>query len=110
MNITITQRERKLLEDQRSHEEVCIRKYNNYADQAQDPELRQMFQTYAGQEQEHLNTINQMLNGTAPDMQQQGQQGQQAQAQQAQQQARGTQTPCRMQWPMRPTRPCAGIC
>jgi spore coat protein CotF len=47
-----------------------------------------MFQTYAGQEQQHLNTINQMLNGQVPNMQQQGQQAQKSQqAQQAQQAA-----------------------
>jgi len=94
MNISITQREREILEDQKSHERLCIEKYNNYANQAQDPELKQMFQTYAGQEQEHLNTINQMLNGTVPDMQQNGQQSQQAQqSQQLQQQAQAGDNP-----------------
>lgn len=87
MNINITERERKILEDQKRHEEMCVQKYGNYADQAQDPELKQMFQTYAGQEQEHLNTINQMLSGTAPDIQQKGQQNQAQQIQQLQQQA-----------------------
>lgn len=68
-----------LLEDQKSHEEVCIQKYNNYANQAKDPELKQMFKTYAGQEQQHLNTINQILSGQVPNMgnQQGQQQGQQ---------------------------------
>lgn len=83
ININLTQKERTLLEDHKSHEETCVKKYNNYANQAQDPGLKQMFETYAGQEQEHLNTINQMLNGQVPDMQQgqqqKGQQGQQAQ-------------------------------
>jgi spore coat protein CotF len=82
MNLNLTQKERTLLQDQRSHENICIKKYNNYANQAQDPELKQMFQTYAGQEQQHLNTINQMLNGQVPNMQQ-NQQGQQNQGQQA---------------------------
>lgn len=81
MNISITQRERKILEDQKRHEEMCVQKYSNYANQAQDPELKQMFQTYAEQEQGHLNTLNQMLAGTAPDMQQQDQQNQQSQQQ-----------------------------
>jgi len=93
MNVNITQREQKILEDQRRHEEMCVQKYGNYADQAQDPELKQMFQTYAGQEQEHLNTLNQMLAGTAPDIQQKSQQGQQnqQQSQQLEQQARAAQ-------------------
>jgi spore coat protein CotF len=89
MNLTLTQKERSLLEDQRSHEQICIKKYNNYANQTQCPELKQMFQTYAQQEQRHLDTINQMLNGQVPSMQQnqqQSQQQQQGQQQQGQQQ------------------------
>ena len=71
----LTQKERMLLEDQKSHEDVCIKKYNDYANMAQDPQLKQLFQTYAQQEQQHLNTINQILSGQVPSMgQQQGQQ------------------------------------
>lgn len=73
--IDLSQKERMLLEDQRSQEELCIQKYNAYANQAQDPELKQLFEQYAQQEMEHLNTINQILSGTVPQMnQQQGQQ------------------------------------
>ncbi len=86
MNLTLTQKERTLLEDQKSHEEICIKKYKNYANQAQCQELKQMFETYAQQEQQHLDTINQMLNGQVPNMQQnQQQQGQQQGQQQKQQ-------------------------
>lgn len=80
MNITLTQKERLLLEDQKSHEEMCIKKYTDYANQAQDPKLKQLFQQHAQQEQEHLNTINQILSGQVPSMNngQQGQSGQQS--------------------------------
>ncbi|MGI6451070.1 MAG: spore coat protein [Desulfitobacteriia bacterium] len=78
----LSQKERILLEDQKSHEELCIKKYNNYANQAQDPQLKQMFQQHAQHEQEHYNTINQILSGQVPNMQQ----GQQQQQQQGQQQ------------------------
>jgi len=87
MSLTLSQKERTLLQDQKSHEDICIKKYNNYANQAQDPELQQMFSAYAGQEQQHLNTINQMLNGQVPNMQQ-GQQAKQGQQAQQGQQAR----------------------
>jgi spore coat protein CotF len=70
----LTQKERSLLEDQKSHEEICIQKYTSYAQQASDPELKQLFSTYAGQEQQHLNTINQILAGQEPAMGGQGQQ------------------------------------
>jgi len=87
MNLILTQKERMLLKDQMNHENICIQKYNNYANQAKDPELKQMFQTFAGQEQQHLNTINQLLSGQVPSMQQgQGQQGQNQQGQQPQNQ------------------------
>jgi spore coat protein CotF len=87
MAMNLTQKERMLLEDQKSHEQVCIKKYNNYANQAQAPQLKQLFNTYASNEQQHLNTINQILSGQVPTNmgQQQGQQNQQAGAQGAQQ-------------------------
>lgn len=72
--INLTQKERMLLEDQKSHEKICIEKYTNYANQAQDPELKQMFLTHAQEEQEHYDTINQILSGTIPDINQQSQQ------------------------------------
>ena len=77
MRINLTQKERTLLEDQKSHEQICIDKYNRFANEAQDPQLVQLFQTYATQEQQHLDTINQMLVGNVPNMQQ-GQQNLQA--------------------------------
>ncbi|MBS4536289.1 spore coat protein [Clostridium sp. D2Q-14] len=87
MTINLNQKERTLLEDQKSHEEICIKKYNDYANQAQDPQLKQLFKTYAGQEEQHLNTINQILSGQMPNMggQQSQQQNQQANPQSSQQ-------------------------
>ncbi|HHX87728.1 MAG TPA: spore coat protein [Firmicutes bacterium] len=74
MTIQLTQKEKMQLEDLRSHEEICIKKYNSYAQQAQDPELARLFINYAGQEQQHYNTVNQILSGQVPAMQhQQGQ-------------------------------------
>lgn len=84
MAIQLGQKERMLLEDQKSHEDICIKKYNNYKEQAKDPQLKQLFNTYAGQEQQHLDTINQILAGEQPNIgQQKGQQQQQQQMQQA---------------------------
>ena len=74
MAIQLSQKERMLLEDQKSHEEICVKKYNSYANQAADPELTQLFKGYAGQEQQHLNTINQILAGQQPNTGQQQQQ------------------------------------
>ncbi len=72
MNISLTTKERMLLEDQKKHEEICIEKYNSYAKQATDPQLKNIFSNHAKIEQEHLNTINQILGGQVPSMNQQG--------------------------------------
>lgn len=58
----LTQKEKMLLQDQKKHEGVCVQKYKKYAGQAQCPELKQLFTSYAEQELQHLNTINQILN------------------------------------------------
>ncbi|MGR6835343.1 spore coat protein [Syntrophomonas erecta] len=76
--IQLSQKEQNLLKDQQNHEKVCIQKYTNYANQAQDPQLKQLFQSYAVQEQQHLDTINQIMNGQVPDLNQAGQQQQQS--------------------------------
>lgn len=78
--INLSQKERMLLEDQKSHEEICVQKYTNYSEQAQDPELKQLFKTYAQEEQQHYNTINQILSGTIPSMNQKQQNNQNQQS------------------------------
>jgi len=85
-------KERYLLEDQKAHEEICIKKYSSYANQAQDPQLKQLFSNHAQHEQQHYNTINQILSGQVPNLnQQQGQQQQQAQQQSQPQQTQQAQ-------------------
>lgn len=80
MPLQLSQKEKMLLQDQQTHEEICIQKYTSYAQQASDPQLKQMFNTYAQQEQTHYDTLTQILQGQVPSMQQgQGQQGAQQQ-------------------------------
>ena len=90
MTLQLSQKEKQLLQDQQSHEKVCIQKYQSNAQQASDPQLKQLFQSYAQQEQQHLNTLTSILNGQVPSMSQ-GQQSQQAQQSQLTQQS-STQT------------------
>jgi spore coat protein CotF len=66
----LSQKENQLLQDQKTHEKICIQKYQKYAQQASDPKLKQLFQSYAQQEQQHLNTIDSILNGQVPSMNQ----------------------------------------
>lgn len=67
-NVTLTTKEKFLLEDQKSHEELCIQKYSNYANLAIDSELKNILNSNKKQEEEHLNTINQLLSGKVPSM------------------------------------------
>lgn len=68
--IQLTQKETMLLKDLKSHEELCIGKYNDYASKAQDAQLKDMFNKHAQHEQQHLNTITTILSGQIPNMQQ----------------------------------------
>ena len=73
MQITLTQKERTLLEDQKSHEELCIEKYTNYEKQATDIQLKQICNANGQVERTHLDSINQLLSGNIPDMNQKSQ-------------------------------------
>lgn len=82
--VSFNQKESSYLQDAKKEEELCVKKYNGYASQAQDPQLKQLLSQLAQQEQQHLNTINQLLSGQLPATggQQQGQQSQQGDQQQ----------------------------
>jgi spore coat protein CotF len=67
-NITLSTKERLLLQDAKEDEEQCIRKYNNYANLAADPELKAVFRSNCKIEEEHLQKINELLSGKVPSM------------------------------------------
>lgn len=84
--MNLTTKERLLLEDQKTHEELCIQKYTNYANLTSDPQLKGIFNNNANIEREHLNTLNQILADQVPQMNQQGSSNQQQQQSQQNQQ------------------------
>jgi len=59
--LQLTQKEIMYLKDALSHEQICVTKYNNYANQLQDAELSAMFRNLANREQQHIDTINKLL-------------------------------------------------
>ena len=69
--INLSTKERMLLEDEKSHEQLCIDKYNEYSNKASCPELKNLFSQLAQKEQKHLDSINQLLNGVVPNINQQ---------------------------------------
>lgn len=93
-NVQLTTKEKYLLEDAKTHEENCIKKYDNYQNLATDAQLKAVFRSNGQKEKEHLQTITQLLSGQVPSMnqssqgqgggqQQAGQTGQMGQSQQA---------------------------
>jgi spore coat protein CotF len=66
--MTLTQKETSLLKDLKSQEQLCVEKYNKYAADARNPQLKTIFSEIAQAEQQHLQTITQMEGGTVPQM------------------------------------------
>lgn len=65
--MVLKEKEKTAIEDLQSQEKTCIEKYSKYANEAKDPELKQLFQTLAKEEQKHYDSLVQVLEGTVPD-------------------------------------------
>lgn len=65
----LTQKETSLLKDLKEQEQICVEKYGKYSSDANDTQLKDLFTQIGQTEQQHLNTINQIMNGTVPAMQ-----------------------------------------
>ena len=63
MTFTLTTKEIDLLKDMKGQEQLCIEKYDKYAQDATAPELKQLFTQLADGERTHLATVNEMLSG-----------------------------------------------
>ncbi len=64
--MTLTEKEATTIKDLQTQEETCIKKYEKYGQQAHDTELKSLFQTLKENEQEHYNSLGQVLKGTVP--------------------------------------------
>lgn len=63
----LKEKERAALEDLQTQEKSCVEKYEKYANQAKDPELKSLFQTLQKEEQKHYDSLGQVLAGTVPE-------------------------------------------
>ena len=61
--MTLTPKENSLLSDLKSQEKLCIEKYGKYENEACDPALKILFSSIKTTEENHLTTINRILNG-----------------------------------------------
>ena len=59
-----TQKEAGLLKDLKDQEQLCVDKYRRHAASANDPQLKNLFEQLAQVEQQHLDAIAQMMQGT----------------------------------------------
>jgi len=57
----LTKKERLFLEDALEMENLCITKYNVYADQCQDAELKDMMFSISKNKRQHANKVKQLL-------------------------------------------------
>ncbi|HZJ83106.1 MAG TPA: ferritin-like domain-containing protein [Clostridia bacterium] len=57
----LTDKEKKILEDQLKAEYICINKYKLYADQASDPQIKNAFNLAHQQEVQHANSLKALL-------------------------------------------------
>lgn len=57
------EKEKNALEDLVTQEKSCVQKYTNYAEQAKDPVLKDLFTQLKEEEQKHLQSLKQVLAG-----------------------------------------------
>ena len=62
--MTLTPKESSLLKDMIGEEQLCVTKYQKYANEAKAPELKTLLSSIATTEQSHLKTLNDMQSGT----------------------------------------------
>lgn len=74
----LNQKETSLLQDMKSQEQLCVDKYKEGFEKANDPKLKQLFKSIGSNEQQHLKSINQLLSGNIPDVNRSSSSGQSA--------------------------------
>ncbi len=62
----LTEKEATAIQDLQTQEQTCIQKYQKYGQEAKDPVLKDLFQTLERKEQEHYDSLGQVLSGTVP--------------------------------------------
>ncbi len=62
----LSEKQKSLVKDLQDQEKLCVQKYEHGEQQARDPELKKLFQCIKENEQEHFNSLSQLLTGTCP--------------------------------------------
>lgn len=67
--VQLTPKETSFLKDMKEQEQLCVDKYGKYASTAHDGQLKNLFTQLGQTEQQHLDTVTQIMSGTAPSAQ-----------------------------------------
>lgn len=59
--MALTNKEKTLIQDNLNAEYLCIRKYEQYASMASDPQIKQVFKDLGNKEQQHATTLEGIL-------------------------------------------------
>lgn len=65
-NMNLNQKERELITELKTQEQLCVQKYDFYANQAKDPELKKLFKKILKLEQNHYDMLDALTTGTMP--------------------------------------------
>ena len=66
--MNLTAKEKSLLEDIKTNEQLCIDKYTRYSEKASKQQLKDIFNEIKQAEISHLNTVTEILNGVEPNV------------------------------------------
>ena len=62
----LTEKEMTTVKDLQTQEKACIEKYQRYSCEAKDTVLKDLFKTLQSKEQEHYDSLQQVIGGTVP--------------------------------------------
>lgn len=62
----LSQKETQLITELKTQEQLCVQKYDFYAAQAKDPELKSLFRQISKYEKGHSDMLDSLLGGTVP--------------------------------------------
>ncbi|MCI8458689.1 MAG: ferritin-like domain-containing protein [Clostridia bacterium] len=66
MTMKLNQKEVQLITELKNQEELCVQKYDFYAAQAKDPELKSLLKKILKHEQAHYDMLEDLMKGTVP--------------------------------------------
>ena len=64
--MVLQEKEKAAIKDLQTQEQTCIKKYGKYSTDAKDPVLKDLFKSLQQKEEQHYNSLQQVLDGKVP--------------------------------------------